>query len=391
MKFPLAAPPSAAVLVELVGLLYSAAVPIVLIGAALTSVGVFAMTIDDDGIVAALTYSSIVITGARLLLVILYRRRAARLALTVEEARRWEQAYGAACIVAALCVGGFGARFTLLESSTLQTMGVALLFAYCAGQVTRVCIRPWICVPTLIAAALPVIVALAWRGGTDAFALAAFLLFFLFASFETVAYGHRTALTLILAKQQLAALARRDPLTGLENRAALRETIAAAALGLEGTGESLAVHCLDLDRFKEINDQHGHPLGDALLKAVAARLTGAIRAQDTVIRLGGDEFVVVQAGGVDPTSAEMLARRILQSIGAPFAIDGVELCVGVSIGIALAPKDGSTMDALMARADQALYVAKAKGRNSFRFFDPNDGLAANDAIVAAWRARKETA
>jgi diguanylate cyclase (GGDEF)-like protein len=239
-------------------------------------------------------------------------------------------------------------------------------------------------------AALPIIAALAWRGGVDDLVLAGFLLFFLLASFETVAYGYRTALTLIANRQQIAALARSDPLTGLPNRLALWETVDAAILDCKAEGRLVAVHCVDLDRFKPVNDRYGHPVGDALLKAVAGRLAGAIRPGDLAVRTGGDEFVLVQMGVADTAAAEMLARRIVRALNAPFAIEGYDIRIGGSVGVALAPKDGSTLEELMDRADKALYLAKGRGRDGFRFFDRGDEAVASDALVAAWR-RKEPA
>jgi len=128
--------------------------------------------------------------------------------------------------------------------------------------------------------------------------------------------------------------------------------------------------CLDLDQFKAVNDTLGHPVGDALLKAVAARIAGCLSDQDTVARLGGDEFAIIQVGAKQPQGAKMLAQRIIEGMPEPFVVHGHKLTIGVSVGVALAPSDGVDVDALLKRADLALYRAKAEGRSRLCFFEP---------------------
>jgi diguanylate cyclase (GGDEF)-like protein len=117
----------------------------------------------------------------------------------------------------------------------------------------------------------------------------------------------------------------------------------------------VAVHTLDLDRFKEANDRFGHPVGDALLKQVAGRLKALAAADDLVVRMGGDEFVLVQRAAAD---AQAMALRIVHAIGLPYEVDGQIVELGVSVGVAVAPDDGRTAEALLSRSDKALYRAK---------------------------------
>jgi diguanylate cyclase (GGDEF)-like protein len=139
---------------------------------------------------------------------------------------------------------------------------------------------------------------------------------------------------------------------------------------------------LDLDRFKQVNDTLGHSAGDALLREVAARLKAALRETDSLARLGGDEFAIIQAGEVDQRSAATtLAQRVIQIVAEPFSIDSHEFNIGTSIGIALAPEQGTDPDALLKMADMALYRAKFDGRNGYRFFDPEMGAAANERLA----------
>ena len=168
---------------------------------------------------------------------------------------------------------------------------------------------------------------------------------------------------------RITFMARHDMLTGLENRAAFVDKLDSAAARLRRRGEAFAVLMLDLDRFKEVNDTLGHAAGDALLRQVAQRLKGALRETDVLARLGGDEFAVLQSVSADQRGgADDLASRIVETIIAPYEVNGSTVTIGTSIGIALAPEDGSEPSELLKLADLALYRSKSEGRNGFRFF-----------------------
>ncbi len=170
------------------------------------------------------------------------------------------------------------------------------------------------------------------------------------------------------AEAKIAHMARHDALTGLPNRLLLRDKME-EALGLARDGDGFAVLCLDLDNFKTVNDSLGHPAGDALLQAVTRRLQVCVRETDTISRLGGDEFAILQPGPNAPERAATLARRIIEVLSAAFTIEGQQVVVGASIGIALAPRDGVEPDQLLKNADLALYRAKDDGRRTYRFFE----------------------
>lgn len=170
------------------------------------------------------------------------------------------------------------------------------------------------------------------------------------------------------AEQQINWLARHDPLTEVSNRMHFREELDKALKSLRPTF-GFAIHWIDLDRFKQVNDTLGHPVGDALLKSIAKRLLGSARDGDVVARLGGDEFIVLQAGAEEWSEAEQLAERLLVSIREPHFVLGHTVECGASIGIALAPQQGRNADELMRCADVALYDAKMAGRNCYRFFE----------------------
>ncbi len=171
------------------------------------------------------------------------------------------------------------------------------------------------------------------------------------------------------AEAQIARLAHYDPLTELPNRVLFQQSLREALSRSARQAEPVAVHCIDLDRFKLVNDTLGHPAGDALLKAAAERLRGCAREGDTVARLGGDEFAVVQCGVVHGADASRLATRIVEAMAQPFDIHGQQVVAGASVGVAMSPQDGLEPDELLQKADMALYRAKNEGRGAFHFFE----------------------
>ncbi len=170
--------------------------------------------------------------------------------------------------------------------------------------------------------------------------------------------------------RKIVHMARTDALTDLPNRVAFHEAMYHAATRA-ARGEAFAVLSLDLDRFKQVNDTLGHPVGDALLRAVAGRLGSLARDVDTVARLGGDEFSVVQANVAGPDAAALLAQRIIDDVRAPYDVLGHRIVIGATVGIALGGPEARDVDTLVRNADLALYRAKQEGRGGYRFFEPD--------------------
>jgi diguanylate cyclase (GGDEF)-like protein len=171
------------------------------------------------------------------------------------------------------------------------------------------------------------------------------------------------------AEEKIRHMARHDGLTGLPNRAAFRDEME-QALKRVRRRQMFGVLCLDLDNFKNVNDTLGHVVGDKLLCAVAKRLKDLVRETDVIARLGGDEFAVLQADVEKPEFAGAFAQRIITAIKRPYDLDGHQVVVSTSIGIAVAPNDGETTEQLLRNADMALYRAKSDGRSAFRYFEP---------------------
>ncbi len=187
------------------------------------------------------------------------------------------------------------------------------------------------------------------------------------------------------AEARIHYLAHHDMLTGLPNRAYLTERLATILALARRHGTLVAIMFIDLDNFKTVNDSFGHHMGDALLKEVAARIKEVLREADMVSRLGGDEFLAILADLAAPEDAAKIADKLLQTISAPIALQGQQLCANASIGISLFPRDGDNADDLIRRADAAMYSAKDHGRRHSRFYTL--GLSDEGAEMLAQESR----
>jgi len=177
-------------------------------------------------------------------------------------------------------------------------------------------------------------------------------------------------------EQKLSEMASFDNLTGLPNRNLLNDRLGQALAHAHRNNSLVAVGFVDLDRFKVINDTLGHEAGDELLKEIARRLSGCLRSCDTVARQGGDEFVVVLTDLARAEDASIVAQKLLDALSPPMTLNGREIVPGASLGFAIFPQDGDTLQALLMAADKAMYSAKHAGRGQYRFFDPEMNRAA---------------
>ena len=199
------------------------------------------------------------------------------------------------------------------------------------------------------------------------------------------------ALQRIQSEERLAYLAQFDTLTGLPNRALMRDRFNQMLANARRHGTRLGVMFVDLDHFKLVNDTQGHAAGDEMLKEVAKRLSQCVRSGDTVARISGDEFVVILGELASSDSAATVAQKLLEQVAAPFSPAGRETFVSASIGIALYPEDGDSADALVSAADAAMYRAKQSSRNSYCYFTPGitEGARARLQLAAELRGALE--
>jgi diguanylate cyclase len=376
-----------AVFAELVDIIFTSLPPVALIGVVLTGVGILVGTNNNDPVIWALVALGAAVTVGRIGLILLYRRQASLEG--VQDAAIWENRYAIGAYSFALVLGAFNWRAIATGDPIVAMLVTSVMFGYGAGIVARLGVRPAICVISLALAVVPTAIGyLSYAASAGSHYVTAMytgqaVLLIVFAVAGTEAMGHiyRTTLQQLLTRHDLAMLAGQDGLTGLPNRTLLRARLNEGIVQMRRGVTMLAFHCLDLDHFKSVNDSLGHAAGDALLKSVAERLNGTLRIGDTVARVGGDEFVVLQVGILREDEARLLAHRIVRALSASYAIDGHEVRIGATVGIALAPRDGVTLDHLAARADAALYQAKHKGRGSVVVAgdSPTSGAAATAA------------
>ena len=345
--------------VELVASLFSTLLPTAIMAISFVGIGLVVIGETPDRALGLLTTAGSIAAAARLAVLLLHRRHAADEALGLADARRFERRFSVAYFSFALILGAFGARAFVVATPAAHMLVVGLLFGYGAGVAAGLSLRPWISVPSILAAILPTIIVAISHSDIVYRTVGILLALFLAGGVESMITRYRSTARQVTMRRLFATLARSDHLTSLPNRLSLRESFdeCVASGGLN----TIAVHCLDLDRFKPVNDRYGHPAGDALLKAVSERLKGVLRRNDFASRVGGDEFVVVQTGMTHAGEAEMLARRIARAIARPYSIDGHEIVIGTSVGYALSSATGTDLDGLVALADAALCGVKRNG------------------------------
>lgn len=276
-----------------------------------------------------------------------------------------ERIFAGSSFAFSAALGVFTARTVMVAGAHDRMLVIALVYGYTSGVVARVSPRPWISIPSIAACVVPMSAAFLVRGGVEDVTVGLVSIMFAIGGIQAIAYIHRALVGHLRSRRHLASMARHDALTGIGNRLLLDDGLRAELSRLRRSGGLAALHYLDLDGFKGVNDGLGHQMGDLLLQEVAKRLAGLLRGGDLAARIGGDEFVVLQAGCAHPDEAQLLARRLGRAIATPFSLAGREIAISTSVGVAIAPADGSTPETWLAAADAALYRAKAQGRNRF--------------------------
>lgn len=331
---------------------------------------------DGGGVsFAVLSGLSLAVMGARLATFQAYRGRRAQGPMERSEIARYDEDYQRG-VVAFAAVASLAILYLCGRGGpNLLPLLYFFIPNYTLGSAVTGAARPvaarWAFGMPLAAAALAALVLIleAKASLRDAFVLSMLCVVSLLGSAQSSRRHYANTLRQLTMRLDMAALARRDALTDLPNRLQLGERLKAAIDALPHSQRGLiALHFLDLDRFKAVNDTLGHPAGDELLKAVAARLVSVLREGDFAARLGGDEFVVAQLALDTADEAAPLAQRIIDTISAPYTIQGHPVSIGTSIGIAIAPQDGVDLARLAERADAALYNAKLKGRGGFSYW-----------------------
>lgn len=333
------------------------AVPTSIMGMTLIAVGLAAGGWRGDPILLFATCTGAGATGAKLAIMAQQRRSIRRNSINFAAARRFQLCHTIASLVMASSVALTTSWIFVHQRTEWHILAAALLFAYASGVVGRLSVLPALASPALLVATVPVIAACATWTDTAHRLTALMFAMFLFGSFETVMHVHRRVARHIATELDMASIARNDPLTGLANRLGLREDFRA---NVGGHAHLLAVHCLDLDGFKSVNDRLGHAAGDELLVQVAARLT-ALATDGIVARLGGDEFVVLQYRIEDVSCSQRLADDVVSSLRRPFDVGGLLVTIGASLGYAVHKSETADLDNMLRAADAASYRAKRTG------------------------------
>jgi diguanylate cyclase (GGDEF)-like protein len=346
--------------VELVQSLFRTLLPTSIIAISFTAVATrVSLQMPDPGLIA-LTILGSTSVAARIVILLLFRREAAQPELSVARARELERIFAVSYLCFAAIFGMFSAWALVVAPQGAHALVIALLVGYAAGVAAGIAYRPWISVSAMLLGVLPTIAVSFASGDFNSWAVGAVLAIFLAGGIQNIVAHYRFASGGITRKRLFADMAEHDVLTGLANRFGLGERFNEATKLGRDSGD-IAVHCLDLDRFKPVNDKYGHPVGDIVLKAVADRLSNTLRGNDFAARVGGDEFVIVQIGIRDATEADLLARRIVRVIAEPYGVGNLTITIGVSIGFVLLSGHGPMLDKLIAHADEALLRAKAAG------------------------------
>lgn len=342
--------------VELIRSLFESVIPSAIMSAGFVIGGALIVRQTGDALLLTLLAVGAVASIARLAVAVMAGRTAARPTLSLTEARLLQSRFTMVYFGFAIVLGVFGSQAMRLPHPTVHMLVICLLVGYAAGVAASVGLRPRIAIPCMLVAIVPpAIVALVWLDPLY-WAMSVQTIAFLIGGVKAVQLRHRRAVRNIGRRLTFATLARKDTLTALPNRLALREWYDEHVTFAEPG--PVAVHYLDLDGFKPVNDSYGHPVGDAVLVAVGKRIANVVRSADIVARLGGDEFVVVQRSLAGPEEAALLAGRIATVIARPFQIGEQRIAISTCIGYVVSDEPSDDLDDLLSLADQALYAGK---------------------------------
>lgn len=370
--------PAEAIEIELIRSLYDGFLPSVIMSAGFVACGWLIAALTRDPILAALLLPGLIASVLRLVVAWRDAKVAERPRLTIAAARHLERRFALSYYAFAAMLGLFGMRVFWVPSTGAgaHLLMLALLIGYAAGVAAGIGLRPRIAIPSMIVAVAPPVVAILASAKPLYAATAVMTCAFLAGGIFSLRKRHARALADIGRRLTFSALARQDDLTALPNRLALRENYDEADYGAADEPRMIAVHCLDLNGFKPVNDRFGHPMGDALLAAVAKRLAGAIRDSDIAARLGGDEFAIVQRDIAHPDEARLLAQRIVAAIGRPYGIGEQVLTISTCVGYIVTDDPAQDLEQLLSLADEALYSAKRNGIGVRRYEPPASERAA---------------
>ncbi len=346
--------------VELIRSLFDVAIPAAIMSVGFIAAGSLMAWETHDPILILLVIVGAIATTVRLAIMITCRRQAMNPTLSIDRARLLQLRYAVPNFAFAGVLGMFGYHALNLPFPEIHMLTICMLVGYSAGISATAGLRPRIAIASMLAAVVPALNAALHQPDIFYWATALLASGFLTGGVSTVRRRHARAVKSIGRRLAFSTLARQDGLTALPNRLALREWFDERVSFATNPG-MVAVHYLDLDGFKPVNDQHGHAAGDALLIAVSKRIARTIRSNDTAARLGGDEFAIVQCGIASAEDAALLAQRLATAIARAYRIEGNTITVSTSVGYVVAEHGAEDLDCLLTLADEALYASKRRG------------------------------
>ncbi|MEJ5978140.1 GGDEF domain-containing protein [Novosphingobium sp. PS1R-30] len=346
--------------VELIRSLFEETAPSVIMSAGFLAVGSLIAWETRDLLLSLLVVAGTIATAARLVYVFRFKSEAKAPDLAVGRARGLQRRFATFYFAFAATLGMFGFQAMSLPHPAIHMLVICMLVGYAAGVATAISLRPRIAVPSMLMAIVPALVAALMQPDKFYWATAFLASGFLAGGIHSVNRRHMRASQSISRRLAFSTLARQDGLTALPNRLALREWFDERVAFANDPG-IVAVHFLDLDGFKPVNDSFGHSAGDALLVAVGKRIVRTIRASDTAARLGGDEFAIVQCGLANVAEAELLANRLAEAIARPYRIERQHVEISSSVGYVVAEHGAEDLECLLSLADEALYASKRRG------------------------------
>ncbi len=355
--------------VELIRSLFDALVPSLIMSIGFMLCGGLIVAKTGDAILSLLLVCGALASVARLVVAWIMTSDARRADLSLDEARQLERRFALPYYGFAILLGLFGFRAFLLPASEVHMLMICMIIGYCAGVTAGMGLRPRIAVPSMVLSIVPAILAGLFQGDIIHVATALMSAAFLSGGIYSLRRRHDRAVQDIGLRLVFANLARKDALTTLPNRIALREWYD-ERIARDARHGLIAVHYIDLNGFKPINDTYGHPVGDALLTAVGKRIAGTIRNVDMAARLGGDEFAVIQHGIDDAEAARKLAMRLSAAIARPFQIENHTIRISTGLGYVIVEEREQDLDHLLGLADRALYASKRKDGAVVRYEAP---------------------
>ena len=348
-------PPSSEIRQELAELLFTTALPAAIIGISTIGLALTIMVQTGNLSYAAVAIAAAFVTAYRVGCVFAFRKRSAGFAVAT-----FERFYAAGAIGFSLVLAAFSAVAFAEPVGAGHLMAAVLVASYCAGIVVRASARPWIAISTVLVAAVPLAAVSAMKGTPEFVAVGIAIVLVIVGSIDTVFHTYRITHKQLTTRRRFADLSALDSLTGLPNRSMLYQRL--DALFARVNGGLIAIHFIDLDHFKDINDSYGHATGDSILEEVARRLRAILVKGSFAARVGGDEFVLVQTNIIEESAARQLADRIVEAIRQPIALPHTTLVVETSNGCQLVEPGTVHWRDVLAAADEALYEAKRNGR-----------------------------